>query len=264
MPTISTFSTTGTNISYLEQLGALDGIASPTGGSGPSITGAQVAGIASGVASIAVALLTDLPQIPDFGQSIIFVQKQAEQNRVISRGNAKRENTQTELSAFRLLKTQLAQSAAGGFSVQSGSTRSILRQTENDKDTLLINRNSVLINELKQIKLKETSTIFNIRQAEAAALRARKRTKFGRVLQVVQGVATIAAIVAVSDIRLKTNINKVGVYSKYNLPIYTYNYIWGGSTQIGFMAQDVLKVLPDAVIEIDGFYAVNYSKVLDI
>ena len=233
------------------------------GGGGVSITGSQIAGIASGIAGIAAAFLSPKPFTADFEGSIVFVHKQAQQNRVISRGNAKRDNQQTELSAFRLLKTQLAQSAAGGFSVQSGSTRSIFVQTENDKDTILINRNSVLINELKQIGLKEKSDVFNIRQAQAAAARARKRSRFGRVLQVVQSVVTIGAI-AFSDIRLKTNINKVGIYSKYNLPIYTFNYIWGGAEQIGFMAQDVLTVLPDAVIEINGFYAVNYSKVLGI
>ena len=234
------------------------------GGGGVSITGSQIAGIASGIAGIAAAFLSPKPFTADFEGSIVFVHKQAQQNRVISRGNAKRDNQQTELSAFRLLKTQLAQSAAGGFSVQSGSTRSIFVQTENDKDTILINRNSVLINELKQIGLKEKSDVFNIRQAQAAAARARKRSRFGRVLSVVQSVVSIGAIIAVSDIRLKTNINKVGVYSKYNLPIYTFNYIWGGAEQIGFMAQDVLNVLPDAVIEINGFYAVNYSKVLGI
>lgn len=61
-----------------------------------------------------------------------------------------------------------------------------------------------------------------------------------------------------SDRRLKRNIKRIGK-SVGGLPLYTFRYIWGGPEQIGVMAQDVLKVRPDAVLKIGGYYAVNYG-----
>lgn len=64
-----------------------------------------------------------------------------------------------------------------------------------------------------------------------------------------------------SDRRLKTNIVPVGL-APNGLPIYAYKYIWGGRTQIGHMAQEVMEQFPEAVsANEDGFLMVNYSKV---
>ena len=63
---------------------------------------------------------------------------------------------------------------------------------------------------------------------------------------------------AMSDIRLKTDIKKVGSFKDHNL--YAYNYVWGGPRQIGVMAQEVIKKVPEAVMEIGGYLAVDYSK----
>jgi hypothetical protein len=63
---------------------------------------------------------------------------------------------------------------------------------------------------------------------------------------------------AMSDVRLKTEIKKVGSFKDHNL--YAYNYIWGGPRQIGVMAQEVIKKVPEAVMEIGGYLAVDYSK----
>lgn len=61
-----------------------------------------------------------------------------------------------------------------------------------------------------------------------------------------------------SDHRLKTNIKRVGTLDN-GLGVYSYRYIWGGPTHIGVMAQEVEKVIPEAVFEVDGFKAVNYA-----
>ena len=62
-----------------------------------------------------------------------------------------------------------------------------------------------------------------------------------------------------SDIRLKTDIEKVGVAAN-GLPIYTFRYIGGDAVYRGVMAQDVLKVLPEAVsIMPNGYLAVRYD-----
>jgi hypothetical protein len=62
-----------------------------------------------------------------------------------------------------------------------------------------------------------------------------------------------------SDIRLKTDIRQVGT-TAHNLPLYTFRYIGKDGQYEGVMAQDVLKVMPRAVIvDEDGYYRVDYN-----
>jgi len=62
-----------------------------------------------------------------------------------------------------------------------------------------------------------------------------------------------------SDIRLKTDIQQVGT-TTHNLPLYTFRYIGRDGQYEGVMAQDVLKVMPRAVIvDEDGYYRVDYN-----
>ena len=70
-----------------------------------------------------------------------------------------------------------------------------------------------------------------------------------------------------SDIRMKENIKQV--YSLANgLPVYEYEYkpefkdLAGHGKFVGVMAQDVQKVIPDAVLTLDnGYLAVDYGKI---
>ena len=62
-----------------------------------------------------------------------------------------------------------------------------------------------------------------------------------------------------SDIRVKKNISTVGRVDN-GLPVYSFQYITGGPQQIGLMAQDVEKINPSAVIEINGIKHVDYSE----
>jgi len=70
----------------------------------------------------------------------------------------------------------------------------------------------------------------------------------------------VAGIVTASDRRLKENIKKIGE-SISGLGIYTFNYIGQATKYIGTMADEVLKVKPEAVIVRDGFMAVNYGLI---
>lgn len=67
-----------------------------------------------------------------------------------------------------------------------------------------------------------------------------------------------------SDRRLKTDIATIG--AKKGLPWYSFRYIWDAVTapmREGFMADDVLKVMPSAVIpDPSGFFKVDYDMVL--
>lgn len=73
-----------------------------------------------------------------------------------------------------------------------------------------------------------------------------------------------AAASMISDERMKTDIRKVGDDPR-GWGVYTFRYIWDGirdlGTHIGFMAQEVEKIRPDAVHEdpLTGIKAVNYD-----
>jgi len=68
------------------------------------------------------------------------------------------------------------------------------------------------------------------------------------------------ATLVVCDIRMKENIVEIGNL-RNGLPIYFFNYIGDDTPQINVMAQDVEKVLPEAVIEINGIKHVDIEKV---
>jgi hypothetical protein len=50
----------------------------------------------------------------------------------------------------------------------------------------------------------------------------------------------------VSDIRLKEHVEQIG-RTKHDLPLYRFHYKGGSEEYSGVMAQDVLKVMPEAV-----------------
>lgn len=61
-----------------------------------------------------------------------------------------------------------------------------------------------------------------------------------------------------SDRRTKTNIKRIG-QADNGLPIYSYNYVWGGPVQIGFMADEVEAFKPEAVKEFGNVKHVDYA-----
>jgi hypothetical protein len=83
----------------------------------------------------------------------------------------------------------------------------------------------------------------------------------GEVTGALIGAGTTAAFA--SDRRLKKNIVQVGQDEATGLNLYEFEYIDGdGSRYVGVMADEVLKVRPDAVhTNADGFMAVNYSAI---
>lgn len=64
-----------------------------------------------------------------------------------------------------------------------------------------------------------------------------------------------------SDRRLKEEIERIGE-TDGGAPLYRFRYKSGGPIHIGVMAQDLLEIQPNAVVmEDDGYYAVDYSRV---
>ena len=91
------------------------------------------------------------------------------------------------------------------------------------------------------------------RQAIAAKEKQALIGSLGKV-----GAAGITAIF--SDERLKDNIIKIGE-SEFGINIYKFNYKGKPEVYEGVIAQEVQKSNPEAVIEKDGFLAVNYDLI---
>lgn len=69
----------------------------------------------------------------------------------------------------------------------------------------------------------------------------------------------VAGLSLLSDERAKKDIKKIGEYKGFN--VYSFRYKNTNEPQIGFMAQEVEKVFPNAVYEKDGFKYVDYGKI---
>jgi hypothetical protein len=69
---------------------------------------------------------------------------------------------------------------------------------------------------------------------------------------------------AISDRRLKADIRRIGQRSGLNL--YEYRYLWDtpGTVRRGFMAQEVAKVIPDAVLRFGKWLALDYAKLPEV
>ena len=78
-----------------------------------------------------------------------------------------------------------------------------------------------------------------------------------------------AAGIKYSDARLKDNITPIGTYEEFVI----YKWKWNDKAKelgadklpnIGFIAQEVMEIMPDAVqMYDDGYYRVNYSMILE-
>ena len=63
-----------------------------------------------------------------------------------------------------------------------------------------------------------------------------------------------------SDRRLKEEVTRIGT-TAHGLPYYSFRYIGANKLYAGVMAQDVLKVMPEAVSSDEaGYYHVDYKK----
>ena len=84
--------------------------------------------------------------------------------------------------------------------------------------------------------------------------------KAGQFMGMLSTGLSIAALFAPSDIRMKEDIEQVGV-SPNGHKIYEFNYIGKPTRYRGVMAQEVAKIDPMAVGIMNGYLAVNYGKI---
>lgn len=86
----------------------------------------------------------------------------------------------------------------------------------------------------------------------SAAGKARAQTTSGKSV-------TITVTTVESDRRLKTGIIRVGTHPA-GFGLYQFRYLWSDTEHVGVLAQEVIEVMPHAVIRgHDGYLRVNYA-----
>jgi len=82
----------------------------------------------------------------------------------------------------------------------------------------------------------------------------------------INGKARATKFSTVSDQRLKDNIKKIDnpLDLISNIKGVTFNWSDDGDADVGLIAQDVEKILPDAVVETGGIKSVNYNGVIGL
>jgi hypothetical protein len=104
-------------------------------------------------------------------------------------------------------------------------------------------------------------------QSQLAQQNAAMGGLFGLGSAAINGIAknpTAMATIFGSDRRLKRDIIDTGIRLMNGLKLYSYRYLWDAAERIGVMADEVRKVVPQAVININGYDAVNYDMVMEV
>jgi hypothetical protein len=71
-----------------------------------------------------------------------------------------------------------------------------------------------------------------------------------------------SGIFTISDRAAKTDVRRVGEFGR--LAVYQFRYIGEKRIRLGFMAQEVEKIAPDAVHQFGRFKAVNYQRAMEV
>ena len=173
---------------------------------------------------------------------------------------------------------QLQRTQQQGSMISSGMQNSIVAQElarKTDRETLSgladESRRISMANEQTKIQaqdmlgeygLMRSNRLMNIAQANAEYRRQESANRHARISGVIEkGISIGMSAGAGSDVRLKENINEVGVM--HNIPIYEFDYKdkdYLEGRYRGIMAQDILETYPDAVFKKDGYYYVDYDQ----
>jgi hypothetical protein len=115
---------------------------------------------------------------------------------------------------------------------------------------------SVAPTDYMQAEAMRQASLNNAFNAKNQGYQAQLSGMYGLGSAALGGIGRYAAI---SDRRLKREIRRVGTWVN-GLPIYVWRYIWGGPLQMGFMADEVAQVHPEAVLTgPGGFFMVRYD-----
>lgn len=184
-----------------------------------------------------------------------------------------------EALAERSTNTLLANQAAGPKGVGSGSTAEALQNSLLLLGTDLVNQNIGQRQNLANLGLGAATgqagiaqqtgqsvgqTIQGIGNAQASGIvgasnAQQQGLQGGLNFAGNIGGAVLGQKLTACDIRLKENIERVG-QADNGLPLYKFNYKGDDKLHINVMAQDVEKVKPEAVVEINNYKFVNTKK----
>ncbi len=164
--------------------------------------------------------------------------------------------TQEQRDIYKQVGGQESDIAASGFEA-SGSALDILRESASEGAlTKAVIGQQGLIEEAGYEEQAQSYDLMAKASREAA-----KADIFGAGGKLLGAAINIAAVVAMSDARLKRDIEQVGEHK--GLRLYRYRYLWSPRLFIGVMAQELLKARPAAVLcGVDGFLRVDYSLVV--
>lgn len=73
------------------------------------------------------------------------------------------------------------------------------------------------------------------------------------------GLFSLGSAALMSDVRLKKNIQRVGKL-KPGIDLYAYEYLWGGGSRVGVLAQEVAAINPAAIVMVGDHMAVDYAR----
>lgn len=170
------------------------------------------------------------------------------------------------------------QAAEGNFSqgLASSQFQNQARQQALQEQDYLRNQPLNMLNALRtgnQVQMPQFGNVAGGAQIQAAPIYAAANDGYNAQLQQYQlqqqnknafmgGLAGLgSAAIMASDRRLKENISLIHRLSN-GLGIYAYNYIWSPIKRIGFMADEVAKIVPQLLgPTIAGYATVNYGKV---
>lgn len=143
--------------------------------------------------------------------------------------------------------------AAGGL-LRSGGTAKALQAFGNQMQNQYAN--DYLSNLFNRANLG-----FNAANALTSAGQVGQSTRSGKSKNGIGDfLGSVAGGIAASDRRLKINIHKVG--EKNGLNLYQFRYLDGSGPFVGYMADEVEKTYPEAIIiDSDGYKAVNYGMI---
>jgi len=100
--------------------------------------------------------------------------------------------------------------------------------------------------------------VFGAAQAQEQAAQDAYNTRAGAWGNMMSGLFRLGgAAIGASDRRLKRDIRRIGTH-RLGIGLYEWTYVWGERAR-GVMADEVETVLPEAVLTINGYKAVNYA-----
>lgn len=96
--------------------------------------------------------------------------------------------------------------------------------------------------------------------AKMAQYNAQQQARSSMLGSIFGALGSVGGAVAMSDRRFKEALRRIGTLPN-GLPTYAFRYIGSKAQQFGVMAQDALRIIPQAVVHTSNGMFVDYSKV---